>query len=590
MRRKSGILLLTAMVLLGSIATTSASAAAPPEWSALQHDIAAPFPSLATPEGRFADYLKPRQAPWPIPSLGLGLIQSGIAHGDATPLDAGGRTIDDFVVNGRIDGAPGVFDHFNIASAYNVMREQRADHPLFAAHREAWETFLRRQPMHWLPKTDHYANKYMVEVVAVLESRRSGLTSQASGSAMAKGDEAERLALRILDEVAPTIARGSSTRVAGAPALVLSDPSNDALAYHALTLGFYGRAIELAGPRASARAREALQRVARASWALMAPDGDLAYVGRSQQQAWALALTAYGAEVAAADADSTWAPRFHAVADRALTRLRAVHGTGAHGFSITPVGAAGAGDGRHGLDSYASGPAYAGLTLTGLGWAIEQAAKRERTVGTIASDEPDAWLLGRGRTALNAVRTASSWFAVKHSRSSSGSDLRYDFGLVALKRPAADGAWRDVVLPRPHTTGRGDSAGPVLVGRGGRALPDGIRARTSSTGTVSIKGGYRSGHRWLSSGETFRFTPVECGVRSTFTRRAGGALEYSVFFRGRPRVDGGHLTADGIDVQASPRPTVRLRGGYASATDSRLTRAVLRFPASRKPVSVTVCG
>ena len=586
MRRKSWVSLFTALAIAAPFATASAQAAAPPEWRALQHDIAAPFPALATAEGRFADYLNPGTRPIPVPSLGLGLIQAGLMHDDAAQVDAGVRTIDDYVVKGPLDGPPGVFDHFAIATAYNVMREQRADHPMFAEHRSAWEDFLRRQPLHWLPNTRHYANKYMVEVVAVLESRRSGLSSDARGSAMADGVASERRALRILDEVAPTIARGASTRVAGAPALVLSDPSNDALAYHALTLGFYGRAIELAGPRASTRARDALQRVARASWALMAPDGELAYVGRSQQQAWSLALTAYGAEVAAADADGTWAPRFHAVADRAVARLRSMHGVGEHGFSITPSGAASARTGRHGVDRYASGPGYTGLTLAGLAWAIDYAEKHDRPIGAIASDTPSAWLLGRGRTALHAVRTPGSWFAVKHSRSSSGADLRYDFGLVALKRPGDDGSWRDVLVPRPHTTGRGDSAGPVLDG----ALPDGTRARVRSNGAVTVQGGYRNGHRWLSSGETFRFTPVSCGVKATFTRRRGGTLEYSVFFRTRPSISGGQLTSDGIAVQASPRPSVRLKGGYASATDPRLVRAVMRFPASRRPVSVTICG
>ena len=132
------------------------------------------------------------------------------------------------------------------------MRDQLADHPLFTQHRERWEDMAAPQPLRWLPKTDHYANKYMVEVVAVLETRRSGLASNVTGSALADGDRAERLAVRVLDDVAPTIARQASTRVAGAPALVLSDPSNDALAYHALTLGLLrpgGRACSARAPR-----------------------------------------------------------------------------------------------------------------------------------------------------------------------------------------------------------------------------------------------------------------------------------------------------------------------------------------------------
>jgi hypothetical protein len=589
MRRLSWMLVVTSLLMAGGSAASTAEAAAPPEWRSLQADIAAPYPGLATAEGRFPDYLQPRQQPFPVPTLSLALIQTGLANGDATQVDIGLRGIDDYIVHGPLDGPPGVFDHFAIATAYNLVREEQPDNPLFSANRAAWETWLRRAPMHWLPNTNHYANKYMVEVVSVLEARRSGLASTVKGSVLSDGDRAERLATHVLDDVAPTIARGASTKVAGAPALVLSDPSNNALAYHALTLGFFGRAVDLLGPRASAGARESLQRVARASWALTGPDGDLAYIGRSQEQGWALALTAYGAEVAADDADATWAPRFRAVADRALARLRAVHGAGPQGMWITPAGAAGAGAGRGGLDTYANGPGYSGLALVGLNWAVEHAERHDRPSGAIAADAPGAWRLANGRHEFHTVRTASSWFAVKPSRSASARDLRYDFGLVALKRPAADGSWVDVVRPRPHTGSRPDSAGPVLLGPGGRALPDGTRSR-ESRGTVTVSGGYRSARgKWVSKGETFRFAPVGCGVRATFTRRRGGGLEYSVFFRQQPTLHEGTLSGGGTAVQASPRPAVTLRGGYASGVDSRLVRAVLRFPPGHALVRVTTC-
>jgi hypothetical protein len=581
----------TSLIICGSQAAGTARAAAPPEWLSLQRDIAAPYPGLATAQGRFPDYVNPRNLAWANPMLGLALIQAGLKQGNAEQVDTGLHTITDYVAHRQRTGEAGVFDHFAVASAYNLMREAAPDNTRFGTHKRSWEAWLRRQPLHWLPNTNHYANKYMVEVGAVLELRRSGLSSTVRSSAMAQGQRSEALALRVLGDVAPTMAQQASTSIAGAPAGVLSDPSNDALAYQGLTLGFFARSIELLGPRAPARAREALQRVARASWALTAPDGDLAYVGRSQEQGWALALTAYGAEVAADDADSTWAPRFRAVADRAMARLRAVHGVGPSGLWITPSRAAARGAGRRGLDTYAGGPGYGGLALVGVNWAVEHAERHDRAVTGLASDRPGSSQLGRGRTVFHTVRTESSWFAVKRSRSHSGSDLRYDFGLVALKRPAGDGGWYDVVRMRPHTTGGGDSAGPVLLGADGRALPDGTGSAVSADGTVTVRGGYRLPRgRWISGGETFRFAPVDCGVRATFTRRRGGALEYSVFFRERPAVAGGRLTAPGIAVDASPRAAVRLTGGYASGVDARLTRAVLRFPAGRAPVQVTICG
>ena len=591
MRRHTWVLVFTSVAVGVGSGAPGADAAAPPEWRALQSEMAAPYPALATPEGRFADYLSPGTRPLPVPTLGLALIQAGLANGDASRVDTGIRGINDYVEEGPLDGPPGVFDHFAIAAAYNVLRREQADNPLFALHRTEWERWLRNFRMHYLPRTTHYGNKYMVEAVGVLELSASGVVPTAADAVPGRQDRPEQMALHVLDDVAPGMARRTGTTVAGSPAMVLSDPSSNALAYHALTLGFFGRAVDMLGPRASVRARDALERVARASWASMGPDGDVAYIGRSQQQAWALTLTAYGAEVAADGADSTWAPRFHALADRALARLRDAHGIGPDGLWITPSGAAAPGSGRHGLDTYANGPGYSGLALVGLNWAIEHADRHDRASGAIASDEPAAWRLARGRTAFHAVRTPSSWFVVKPSPSSAGRDLRYDFGLVALKRPAPDSTWVDVVRPRPHTNRGWDSAGPVMAGRSGRALPEGTGSHVSGGGVVTVRGGYRSRRgRWLSRGDSFRFAPVDCGIRSTFTRRAGGALEYSVFFRDAPRIDGTTLTDGTTAVQASPRPAVALRRGYASGTDARLVRAVLRFPAGRSPVQVTTCG
>lgn len=590
MRRHSWAWMFTAVLIAtAGSGITPAGAAAPDDWRALQSEIAAAYPPIATEDGRFRDYVHPsRPGPRAIPSLGLSLVQAGLRTGDHAQLEAGLRTMNWFTEHVDQNGA-GVFDHYALATTYNIMREQLPDHPLFTAHRAAWARRLRTIPLLWLANTKHYANKYMVEVVAVLESVRSGLKSNVRGSVLAHPAHAERLARELLDRVAPEIARRASTAVAGAPALVLSDPSNSALAYHGLTLGFLGRAIELLGPTASARSREALQRVARASWALTAPDGMLAYVGRSQEQAWALAMTAYGAEVAAADADATWAPRFHAVADRAIARLRAVHGVGPHGLWITPSRDA-VGRSARGVDSYAGGPNYGGLALVGLNWAVDHAERHDRSVSELAADAPGSWQLSTGKAAFHTVRRPSSWYAVKRSRSYYASDLRYDFGLIALKVPSTDGGWFDVVRVRPHTVGRGDSAGPVLIAKGARALPDGTSSRVGETGVVTIRGGYKVDHRWVSRGETFRFVPIACGIEATFTRRRGGELVYSVFFPQRPTVANGQVAGGGIVVRTRTPAIVRLRSGYSSAIDGRLVRADLHFPAGRSPVSVTICG
>jgi hypothetical protein len=578
---------IAALSTAGSAA--SAPAAAPPEWDALAREIAEPWPALIDSRGRFPDYVQATDPQYPPPMLGYALLQTGLRNNRSDQVDTGLRALNAAVLDISPKDRAGVFHHFALASAYNVARERLADYPLFAEHRRDWEHWLRRVKLQWLPATDHYANKYMVEAVAVLEMRRTGLRSTVRGSAMAQGEHAEHLARRLVNLRAPRVAAAAATDFEGGSAFVLSDPTNNALAYHALTFGFYARAVEMLGPGASVEAREALRGVARASWGLQAPDGDLSYIGRSQGMAWTLSLSAYGSEVAADD--SGWGPRFRAVSERAIERLATRYGNGPHGLWITPSREGGTAAADRALDRYASGPSYAGLTLIGLNWAIEHADRHQRTVGKLAGDSYGVRRLSSPRTEFNVVRSGASWFAVRTKRSFAARDLRYDMGLVALKRPGPDGQWQDVVRPRPHTTRGADSAGPVLSTPQGVALPDAERSHVDEGGTVTLRGGYRARDgRWLRRGVSFRYGPVACGVQMVLPRRPSDRLRYSVWFTETPARDGNTLVGPHAAVSASPAYSVTLRNGGGSAVDGRLVRADLRFRPGKGPVRITICG
>jgi hypothetical protein len=575
-----------AAVLLATAAP--AHAAAPPDWTGLAADMAQPWPGLMDARGRYPDYVQGTDPEYPPPVLAYGLLQTGVRTGRHELIDTGLRTMNAAVRDIRPDNKDGVFHLFAVASAYNLARTELSDEPLFREHRAEWEAWLERAPLRFLPVTSHYGNKYMVEAVAILELERSGLTSDVKGSALANRGRSDLMARQLVNVVAPRAAAASGTRFAGGRAYVLSDPSNNALAYHALSLGFYARAIELLGPRASATARSTLRGVARASWGLQAPDGDLSYIGRSQGMAWTLALTAYGSEVAAA-ADAGWGPRFHAVSDRAIQRLETRYGNGPWGWWITPSREGGLHAAGKGLDTYATGPSYTGLTLVGLNWAIEHAEQHERTVGTLAGDAPGARRLSSPRTEFAVVRSGDTWFAVRTSRSYGARDLRYDDGLVALKRPRG-GVWVDVVRPRPHTRSGFDSAGPVLTTPAGRALPDASRADVQGS-TVTLRGGYRTRDgRWVRRGESFRYGAVPCGVKIVVPRRPGDSIAYSVWFTAAPAHTGSTLTGPDATVTATPRFTVKRRDGGSSAVDPKLKRAEMRFAPGRGPVRITICG
>jgi hypothetical protein len=592
MRRWKRRLIAALAAVLAVVATAgSAQAATPPEWESLASEIAQPWPGLMDARGRYPDYVQGIPALYPPPVLGYALIQTGLRTSRPDLIDTGLRTLNAAVHDIPGDNENGVFHLFAVASAYNLARGRLDGNPLFSEHRAEWERWLEKAPLRMLPRTNHYANKYMVEAVAVLELCRTGLHSRVKHSALANARRSELMARRLVNSVAPRAASAAGTKFSGGAAFVLSDPSNNALAYHALSLGFFARAIELLGPAASPQARRALQGVARASWGLQAPDGDLSYIGRSQGMAWTLSLSAYGAEVAAA-ANPGWGPRFRAVSDRAIERLATRYGNGPTGLWITPSRDGGQGAAGRALDRYATGPSYAGLTLVGLNWAIEHAERHDRAVGELAAEANGARRLSSPRTQFTVVRSGASWFAVRTARSLAGRDLRYDNGLVGLKRPGPDGGWVDVLRPRPHTTSGFDSAGPVLLNSPrGRALADAERADVDEGGTVTLRGGYRArdGH-WLRRGMSFRYGPVSCGVMMVLPRRPSDRLAYSVWFTSAPTRDGSTLTGPDATVTARPDFSVRLRDGGGSGVDGKLVRAEMRFPPGRGPVRITICG
>jgi hypothetical protein len=210
----------------------------------------------------------------------------------------------------------------------------------------------------------------------------------------------------------------------------------------------------------------------------------------------------------------------------------------------------------------------------------------------MAADAPGARRLSSPRTEFTVVRSGDSWFAVRTTRSARAKDLRYDIGLVALKRPTAAGEWDDVVRPRPHTKhSSGDSAGPVLRTRKGVLLPDAERSHVDEAGTVTLRGGYRDRRgRWVRRGVSFRYGPVACGVQIVLPRRPEDRLTYSVWFTDTPSREGDTLVGPNASVTASPAYGVRLRGGGASAVDSHLVRADLRFRPGKGSVRITICG
>ena len=597
----------------------------------LAHDLAIqmakPWPRAQKDEGRFRSAVGGGTR-YGDSLLAYALIQHGLREDNDELVQSGVKGLSYAVPRLGTHARASIFEALGITGAYKLLLEEMPDDPTFKRLRPKMEEYLKGFELVRLPATTYYGNHWLIEAVLVQELQDTGLRSDREHAVLGgERRRAARLAEQLINERIPAMARERGVRVGRERTFVLSDPPDDPLAYQGLSLGFYARGVELLGAKASPAARRTLIEVANASAWLTAPDGDLAYFGRNQEQVWALGATAYGAEVAAglSESDAAREGRYRALAARALERIRDVHGIhGRWGVNITPGVRAGRKSAQKGVDGGAGGPSFGALTQLFVDWSLPEIADAAHEPTRIRSDRPSRALLSRGDSRFAVVRTRDVWFAVRTSRGGKHpEELREDFGLMALKIKGRDGGWRDVVRLRPITRGEGDptdSAGPVLLREGElKAFPFTERARVARNGSVALTGGLRGAPNpfkrvvaTLDNGTivraldfspgtliredmTYRFTPTRCGARIEFPAQAGDRIEYSMFLADdparRPRVSARGVADDNARWSFSRPAQVKLERGYASAFDSKLVRARATFsdlPAG--PVRITVCG
>jgi hypothetical protein len=563
---------MAAIAALAAAAPTPAAHAGP-EARALAYATAQPWPALQAQDGAFRGYVPPgTSGRYGEAILGLGLLDTGLREDDPRLVDAALRALAFAVAQDPAVRGRSVFEEYALAAAWNIARRRLPDDPRFQALGAAWAERLRAiVPVFLARPRGGFFNKHVVEAVTWLELARTGLESELPGAILRHSRARRADAIRYLLRTLPRLTRRSRRGTVR----LLADPAPSPLAYHALSLGFYARSLHLLGPRHRRKARRVLVGAARASLALAGPDGDVAYTGRSQEQSWALAFTAYGAEVAARRSRGSRRHALAGLATRALARLGALHPVGARGLSLVPALASGQDVALRGLDPYADGSAYTGLTLTALGWS----AARGGPVRLPSQPSTPAHAILRARGGqLGVVRTRRVWFAVRRSPDRGG-DLRSDFGLVALK-VRSGGAFRDVLRLRPRAY-EPLGAGPIRLGGPLPMPPSGRRLWTSRRGVTVGVGWAR-----------LRWRPRSCGVRLRWRGPRRAAYEYSAFFLpGAALLTPQTVAGGGQRVTVSAPATVTLEPGYVSGIDSGLVRARMRFSAGASGrASVTVCA
>ncbi len=528
-------------VLIGLAVPASGSAAPPPllsptalgaQVSALVTSTTAEWAAHQTPEGWLIDPVLGRATgSYGLGMTGQSMVRLGVSDGDAGLIEAGLRA--ELTEVTQPDG--GGFELLALSEAF-------AWNDVHLANMGAWETaratiavFITNHGPLVSDAGDCYAeercydNLKLVAAVAELSLPQTGLPDLTLGAPA----RIRAKALATLTQAAKN-AGADTRRLGDSPfrgAGILSDPGRNPLAYHVLSTLMLGQAVKRLGASAPASVVAAFSRCARALIGLMAPDGDLAYIGRGQGQVWTAAAAIDALSLAAQMTHSAiWRGRYLAGAALELARLRSLYPPDGWGLPLLPR-LAGADSGAAaparavlnmsnqtpnylGVDGYANTVEYDGLSL----WALTDAARLLSLIPptpyqALPSTEKGVFL-DPSHTKFAAVTDGRLWYAI-HGSNSDPADARYGFGLISVERYSARG-WR-AVLPYPPLTplltSTAITSGPTLIlgrrsgeqersgGQGGERIfyPVNTRLAVSADGVVRIHAGWGTANKQATS-------------------------------------------------------------------------------------------
>jgi len=467
-------------------------------------DFANPFPAdLARGHGSFVP-----------PMLAYSLHRAGQRNGDPVLVAAAERAWPRAVDPIRASA----FDMVGAGYAYRLLTLSDARRAQLADYMSRYGIPLNGYRCLIVPTC--WSNLRLVDALAVIGITGAGIRAADPAARMANPVAARAGAVHIVNRWARRVVdHGVRGRIGGERirGSLLSDPGLDTTAYHALSTFMITQAIEQLGPEASRAARRFRRELYDTLAALVAPDGDMTYLGRGQGQTWIPGIVAgamaTGAREAAAR-DPRRAARYLAVAQRALDRLERLHASPA-GLRLVP----GKRTTAAGIDGYAHTVAYNGLALFGLTAALDALEEIPGVpVGRLPADGR-LRVADSARSGLGVVSDGRVWLAV-HRKPMAVSDLRWDFGALALKVRTARG-WKDLLAPRPFTVLAPNTTGPALMHRGRLSLPRGYGITVSAREIDVNGGGYKLGARWLTHAR-FLWTLTRRGARMTVTGvRAG---------------------------------------------------------------------
>ncbi len=437
-------------------------------------------------------------------------------------------------------------------------------------------------------RSDCFNNYSLVSRVLNLELAASGLKSSTAGARLARPALRDE-SLRWLRDVLPrttaqsarVIAPGQGTFTAAA----LSDPHTYPLAYQTLCTALLTRAVTLGGSSTPKKVWQLLRAALWENVGFTAPNGEITYLGRGQDEVWTLAANLYAGvqgSVLFASRDPRLAARLRRVAEIELAALAGrLTDTG---LAQTPLNRAG----RAGIDHYASQIGNASLALTWLELARDASTAMAGDVSYLPSEVDGGRASDPQGNGLLTLRKGDVWLAV-HRRRDHRSDARQDFGLLRALRRNADGRYESLMPERPIVRpGQASPAGGPMLLSGGVAYAPSVTRGGAEASSIRLSGGWGG----VASG-SWTFAPTAEGVQMTSTCPSGRALQLTVFLpkegeltrRERLLARGGYTVRFSQPVSATTMSTT-----YGSAREPRLTALKVRTACTTKPLKVTYTG
>lgn len=453
---------------------------------------------------------------------GAALIRLGLKSHNNTYVRAGRKAVNNATrkINKKRSGTL-AFAQGGVAEAYIDVKNNPRLSQTGRRDLKQWGRWLGAQHSRYLIKRTGHENKYVVEANAILAMNKTGVKSKIQGAIL--GTRRKQLY-----NTAKNFVNKKVPRMINKKGEVLSDPPNNPIAYHNLSLGYYARSIQLLRSKASSSSRGTLRRLADTTELMAAPDGDTAYSGRSAGHQWNDSAAAYGLNLAAKQKNTSLTRRnsFRTLADKKIHRM-ALIGSGPKSEWSTPSLKLNFAEGRKSLDPYASQADYAGLRLYFANHATSTSTNRVSSASIIA-DRPGGRVLNQDKGIMATVTSndRNSWGSI---RGVAAGSLRSDFGFVIHQRRDANGVWRNVMPQRPSG---GGTAGAGLYTARGTAKPYAKNMRYVGNGRVEATGGQRFGNDYgVRSGVKYSFEiGGNCVKTSVENPRPGDSYQYSAFF------------------------------------------------------------